>query len=292
MTGKEVVAHLDRDFRPVKYDAKFDLDNLVKDFKKKKIDVVFNALHGTDGEDGKIQGLFETYGIPYTGSGVLSSAMCFDKAVTKRIYCMSGIPSPKGLRLTKEQWKRHKVHLKKIIKKKLGNKIVVKPNASGSSVGVSVLPPLKDWEKAIQKAFREDKESVLIEEAVSGRELTVAVLEDKKGLLGLPVIEICASEKFFDYKAKYSGKSKEICPADIPDYIATHAQDLAMAAHKALRCSGYSRTEMIWHGGRIDVLETNTLPGLTKMSLFPQAAAAADIPFPKLLSQLITRALE
>lgn len=292
LTGKEVMTHLGKQFKPKKYDAKTDLEKLVKDFKRKRVDVVFNALHGTDGEDGNVQGLLETYGIPYTGSGVLSSAMCFDKTITKRIYCENGIPSPKALRVSSGQWKKHKTVILKTIKKKLGAKIVVKPNASGSSVGISVMPKQKDWAKVIQKAFREDKEAVLVEAAIRGRELTVAVLENKKGLLGLPVIEICPSETFFDYKAKYSGKSKEVCPARIPENVATFAQDLAMAAHVALRCRGYSRTDMLWRGTKIDVLETNTLPGLTKMSLFPQAAAAAGIEFSDLLERLIMQALQ
>ncbi len=292
LTGKEVVSSLGPEFLPKKFDAKTDLEALVKAHKSKKIDVVFNALHGEEGEDGVIQGLLDTYGIPYTGSGLLASAMAFDKAVTKRIYCANGIPTPKALRVTKDQWKRHKASVLKSIKRKLGKKIVVKPNASGSSVGVTVLPASADIEKAIKKAFREDKNSILIEKAVPGRELTVGVLEQKKGLLALPVIEICPSNDFFDYKAKYSGKSKETCPAEIPDYIAHFAQDLAMSAHEALRCRGYSRTDFMWHGDQVYALETNTLPGLTKMSLFPQAADVAGIPFPTLLATLIRQAMK
>lgn len=292
LTGKEVMTHFGKDFRPKKYDAKTDLPKLAKDFNAKKIDVVFNALHGTDGEDGKIQGFLDTHGIPYTGSGTLASAMCFDKGVTKRIYCANGIPTPKALRVTREQWKAHKSDVLKSIKKKIGKRIVVKPNASGSSVGVSVLPKPTELEAAIKKAFREDKESILIEKAIKGRELTVGVLEQKNGLLALPVIEICPSGEWFDYKAKYSGKSKEICPAVIPDYIATFAQDLAMTAHEALRCSGYSRTDMIWSGDRVYALETNTLPGLTKMSLFPLSASAAGIEFSNLLAILTERAMK
>lgn len=292
MTGKEVMTHLGPEFLPKKYDAKTQLGKLVKDAEQKKIDVVFNALHGMEGEDGRIQGFLETHQIPYTGSQTLSSAMCFDKAVTKRIYCTNAIPTPKALRVNRVQWRKHKSTVLKTVKKRLGKHIVVKPNASGSSVGVTVLPKASEVESAIRKAFREDKESVLIEAAVRGRELTVGVLEQPKGLLALPVIEICPSNKWFDYKAKYSGKSKEVCPAEIPDYIATFAQDLALSAHESLRCSGYSRTDMIWAGDRVYALETNTLPGLTKMSLFPQAADVAGITFPELLSLLIKRAMK
>lgn len=292
LTGKEVMAHFGKEFIPKAYDAKTQLDALVKDFRAKKINVVFNALHGAEGEDGKIQGFLDTHGIPYTGSGALSSAMSFDKAITKRIYCANAIPTPKALRVTKDQWKKHRSSLLKSIKKKLGKKIVIKPNASGSSVGVAVLPKQTEIVKAIQRAFREDKKSILIEKAVRGRELTVGVLEQKNGLLALPVIEICPSNDFFDYKAKYSGKSKETCPAKIPDYIATFAQDLALHAHEALRCRGYSRTDFMWYRDQVYALETNTLPGLTKASLFPQAANVAGIAFSDLLALLIQQALE
>jgi len=292
LTGQEVMSYLGKTYLAKKYDAKTDLEKIAKDFKSKKIDVVFNALHGAEGEDGKVQGYLDTLDIPYTGSGALASAMAFDKAITKRIYCANALPTPQALRITKEQWKKHKTSILKTIKRKLGKKIVIKPNASGSSVGVTVLPKLTEVEKAIQKAFREDKKSILVEKAVSGRELTVGILEQKKGLLALPVIEICSNNDFFDYHAKYSGKSLETCPAEIPQYIARFAQDVALAAHEALRCRGYSRTDFIWHGDQVYALETNTLPGLTKESLFPQAAAVADIPFAELLETLITQALK
>ncbi len=292
LTGKEAMAHFGKEFLAKAYDAKTDLDALVKAYKAKKIDVVFNALHGAEGEDGKIQGFLDTNRIPYTGSGALSSAMAFDKAITKRIYCANAIPTPKALRVTREQWKKHKSSVLKSIKRKLGKKIAVKPNASGSSVGVTVLPKEKEVVKAIQKAFQEDKESIIIEKAVRGRELTVGILEQETGLLALPVIEICPSNDFFDYKAKYSGKSREICPALMPDCIARFAQDMALHAHESLRCRGYSRTDFMWCRDQVYALETNTLPGLTKTSLFPQAAEVAGVTFSDLLSKLIKRALK
>ena len=195
LTGAEVVLQLEKRFSSKTYDAKTDLSKLERDIKAKKIDVVFNALHGADGEDGVIQGFLETCKIAYTGSGVLASSMAFDKAITKRIYCANAIPTPKALYVTGEQWHMHKASVLKSIKRILGKRVAVKPNTSGSSVGISVLSKAEDITKAIRKAFREDKKSILIEKAIKGRELTVGVLEQEKGLLALPVIEICPNSE-------------------------------------------------------------------------------------------------
>jgi D-alanine-D-alanine ligase len=279
-SGKKIIQNLDRKkYRVSSYDPKTQLMKLIKDAKVGKIDVVFNGLHGKGGEDGAIQGLLEWLKIPYTGSGIEASALAMDKANTKAIYREHGIPTPPSLIV-------EKVDLK-LIKAKLGKHIVVKPNADGSSVGVMVNPPQNTWKKLIQIRIRKEG-SCLIEAFCEGRELTVGILGDR----ALPVIEIRPKNDFFDFEAKYTpGMSDELCPAPIPKKIAKQAQKLGLKAHHVFGCKGYSRTDMIWSKHGLEVLETNTLPGMTATSLLPLAAKTAGIPFSKLLDMIIREAL-
>ncbi|MCR4256270.1 MAG: D-alanine--D-alanine ligase, partial [Candidatus Uhrbacteria bacterium] len=165
-SGKMVMLHLSAERnKTTAYDPgkPKDLIRLIRDAKAKKIDVVFNALHGTHGEDGHIQGLLEILGLPYTGSGVLASAQAMDKSKTKELYASARIPSPKGVIVTMREFKKDPNAVIQTITKKLGRSIVVKPNASGSSVGLSVRPARKNWKRAIDKALKEDKVSCLVE---------------------------------------------------------------------------------------------------------------------------------
>jgi len=250
---------------------------------RKPIDVVFLALHGTYGEDGSIQGLFELTGLPYTGSGVLASALGLDKEMTKKILKAEKIPTPKYFIFSKGNH---------ISLKKVKFPCVVKPVAQGSSVGVSIVQKPSQLKKAINAARQFDGR-VMIEEFIEGREITAGVLGNKK-LRALPLIEIKPKiSDFFDYKAKYeAGGSEEICPAPIVSALAKRIQDLAVRIHKALGCGGVTRTDFILHGSQPYVLEINTLPGLTRTSLIPQAAAKAGINFSELLDRLIELALE
>ena len=280
MSGRKIFAQLDRKkYRVTAYDTKTQLMRLIKHVKAGKIDVVFNGLHGKGGEDGSMQGLLDLLGVPYTGSGVLASALALDKAKTKAIYREHGIPTPPSLILESAELKR--------IKTKLGKHIVIKPNADGSSVGVTVNPPQAKWKKLIEARIKQEG-SCLVEAFREGRELTVGVLADR----ALPVIEIRPKNAFFDFEAKYTpGMSDEICPAPIPLRVTRNAQRLAIKAHKMLGCAGYSRTDLILSRHGLEVLETNTLPGMTATSLVPLAAKAAGIPFPKLLDMILKEAL-
>lgn len=280
-SGRQIVKNLDRKrYRVTIYDPKTQLMRLIKDAKAKKIDLAFNALHGRGGEDGSIQGLLEWLQVPYTGSGVMASALAMDKDRSKMIYRENGIPTPPSLMVERADIS--------LIQKKLGARIVIKPNADGSSVGVSVNPAKSKWKKLIEARIRKEG-SCLIEAFREGRELTVGVLGDKT----LPIIEIIPKKAFFDFEAKYTpGMSDEICPAPIPAAIAKKAQELALKAHHALGCRGYSRTDMIWGKNGIEVLETNTLPGMTETSLLPLAAKTDGIPFPKLLDRMIGLAIK
>jgi D-alanine-D-alanine ligase len=251
------------------------------------VDVALIALHGPWGEDGRIQGLLDTLGIPYTGSGVLASALAMDKVMTKTVLQAAGLDVPRGAVVgapSGPDLERARA---------IGLPVFVKPVASGSSVGASIVRTSDALAPAIADALRYD-ERALVEELLEGRELTVAVIGNDHPT-PLPVIEIVTKHDFFDYGAKYdAGESEEIVPAQIPDDVARRAQDLAVRAHAALGCRGMSRTDFIWarERDRMTALEVNTIPGMTANSLLPKAARAAGIPFGELVGRLVDWALE
>lgn len=258
-------------------------------------DLVFNALHGTFGEDGKVQGILEHAGIKYTGSGIAGSAIAMDKFHSREIFKLAGLNTPRTMKLKRGE--NYTAHLNFFINKIVKLPVVVKPCANGSSVGVSVVDDVSSLDKAFADAFKSDKE-VLVEEFIKGRELTCGVLENFNGetVGALPVTEIIPlkDHNFFDYDAKYkTGHSNEITPAPIDDALTKKAQDIAIRAHQVLGCKGYSRTDMILKNGNgtIYVLETNTLPGLTNNSLLPKAAKAAGLTFCQLLDKIIESSL-
>jgi D-alanine-D-alanine ligase len=249
------------------------------------VDVVLLSVYGTWGEDGRIQGLLDTIGIPYTGSGVLASALAMDKVMAKRVLASEGIDVPLGVVVTsavgEDLRQAHSV----------GLPVFVKPVASGSSVGAAIVTSAEQLAPAIVDALRYD-ERALVEELLTGTELTVAVIGNDD-LTPLPVIEIVTKRQFFDYTAKYSaGESEEIVPARVPDDVARRAQDIAVRAHKALGCRGMSRTDLMWSGDRMATLEVNTIPGMTANSLLPKAVRAAGIQFGDPLARFIDWALE
>lgn len=258
-------------------------------------DVVFNALHGTFGEDGKVQAQLEHAGIKYSGSGIAGSAIAMDKFHSREIFKLAGFNTPKTLKLKRGE--NYIARLNFFVNKIVKLPVVVKPCSNGSSVGVQIIDDTTKLEKAIVSAFKIDK-YVLVEEFIKGRELTCGVLENfnNQPIAALPVTEIIPvkNHKFFNYDAKYKrGHSNEITPAPIEDILTKKTQDIAIRAHQVLGCSGYSRTDMILKNGNgtIYVLETNTLPGLTKNSLFPKAAQVAGLSFNQLLDHIISVSL-
>jgi D-alanine-D-alanine ligase len=258
----------------------------------KGIDVAFLALHGKYGEDGTIQGFLELSGTPYTGSGVLASALAMDKVMAKRVLLAEGIPVPRGVHLTSADLVRDASGA--IAGANALLPAVVKPSKQGSSVGMSLVDAKEAMETAVRMALQHDDE-VLVEERIFGREITVGVLGTPggNGAEALPVVEIVPKRAFFDYKAKYDpDQCDEICPARIPDETRDMVQALAVRAHRALSCRGYSRTDMILGPRGPVVLEVNTLPGMTMNSLLPKAAKAAGIPFGELLHRIVSLALE
>ncbi|MGB9712487.1 MAG: D-alanine--D-alanine ligase family protein [Dissulfurimicrobium sp.] len=268
------------------YDPAIDISRLVHD--APKLDAAFILLHGRLGEDGTIQGLLDLIGLPYQGSGVLGSALAMDKHLSKVIYRSAGIQTPAWILIEKDEQPTEKEIIKCI-----GLPLMIKPATQGSSVGMSKVVCPEDLKPAIDEAFRWDKK-VIAEAFIHGREITGAVLGLEKPE-ALPIIEIRPGEGhgFFDYQAKYQeGASREICPAELPNDVAEEARRLAIMTHKALNLSGYSRTDMIVNTDNcIFVLETNTIPGMTRTSLFPQAARAAGISFSELLDRLIAMAI-
>ena len=235
-----------------------------------KPDVAFSVVHGTFGEDGVLQSLLEIARVPYVGSGVLASALAMNKKLS------SFLVNTKGVRVPRET--------KKI-------PCVVKPNDSGSSVGVTIVKNKKDLAKAIKLASKEG--GPIIQEFVPGTELTCGVLKFEKGKpTALPVTEIVPKSKFFDYKAKYTkGGSEEITPARISKKLTQEVQEAALLAHKTLGCRHISRSDFILSKDKIYYLETNTSPGMTNTSLIPQAAAVAGLSMPDLCDRLVRAAL-
>lgn len=286
-SGNQVYEALYREkYDIIRYDPKSDLPRLIED--APKIDAALIILHGPFGEDGTVQGLLELLKIPYQGADVLGSAIGMNKVASKQLYEKSGLRIPSYM-----IFKRNDVLDPDDCADRLGLPLVVKPVGSGSSVGISIVKSTDALKDAMDKAFIEDDE-ILVEMFIKGIELTGGVIGNET-LQALPIIEIIPDEshEFFDYDAKYTaGVTQEICPARIDDAMTEKAQACAKAAHRAIFCKGYSRTDMILSDEEIYVLETNTIPGMTPTSLLPQAAAAAGISFSDLLDRLIELSLE
>jgi D-alanine-D-alanine ligase len=269
-----------------RYDPLTDLGKLVQD--APELQVALIIMHGRGGEDGAMQGFLDLLEIPYQGSGVLSSAIAMDKELSKALYQMAGLKVPSAMGFGRENPPKPAE-----IEGALGLPVVVKPASEGSSIGITLAHTLSELQEGLTMAFHYDSQ-VLVEEFIDGTEVTGAVLGNRD-LKALPLVEIIPSAhfNFFDYDAKYKpGASQEICPARLSPELTARAQDFALTAHEALGCRGYSRTDMIVREDDIYVLETNTIPGMTATSLFPQAAKAAGIEFSALLDELIRLALE
>ena len=286
-SGRQVAEALNMEKYDVRhYDPAVDLNRLIAD--APDLDVALIILHGKYGEDGTIQGLLELIDLPYIGSGVLSSSLCMDKRASKDIYRYHGLLVPEDLILDGHK----KVDIDGIIHK-LGLPVVVKPTCEGSSLGMSIPGTREELEVGLREALACGR-YVIVEEYIKGRELTSSIIGNDNPE-ALPLIEIMPGDKFtfFNYEAKYvPGASREICPAPVDEETTRRAQEISLAAHKALFCRGLSRTDMILRDDNLYVLETNTIPGMTATSLFPQAAKAAGYTFGQTLDRLIELALE
>jgi D-alanine-D-alanine ligase len=242
-------------------------------------DVVVLALHGGRGEDGTIQALLDLTGVPYTGSGHLASALAMDKDLSKRLFRGAGVPTP--------NWAMAPISAADALAE-VGFPCIVKPSKQGSTVGLSLVREPTDLQAAIALAGEYDDE-VMVEQFIAGREFTVAVL----GGEALPVGEIIPAHELYDYECKYTpGMAREVFPADLTREQTQRVQELALLAFRALKLQGCARVDFRLSGeGEFFCLEANTLPGMTQLSLVPQAAAAAGISFPELCERIVSLAL-
>lgn len=261
---------------------------------KKDSDIAFIAMHGAYGEDGTLQSILDAEGIPYTGSGALASALAMNKFLTGRLLNDAGIATPRSYLLSRTGWHENVPRVWDWTRYFAGYPAVVKPNNSGSSVGVVIVKKKDEMVPALEEVFRISREA-LIQPFIEGREVTCAVLDHgiwKSAHALLPTEIIPQVSSFFDYEAKYRPQgSLEITPARIPDSFTQQIQRLAVATHNLVGAKGFSRTDMILgRDGNIHVLEINTIPGLTTESLLPKAAEASGIPFDRLLDQIIEAA--
>lgn len=248
------------------------------------VGVVFIAMHGPYGEDGTIQGMLELTGVPYTGAGVLASSLGMNKILFKKIMAQERIPIPDCLVFEKGESQEK-------ILKKFKYPFVVKPADQGSSVGVSLVHKKNELNPALELAFSFCKK-IIVEKYLSGIEVSCGVLGNEEPM-ALPVIEIIPKREFFDYQAKYDEtQCDEIVPARISKQLTKRVQDLAVQVFKAIDCRGFGRVDMIISRDKPYVLEINTIPGLTPVSLFPKEAACAGIAYPRLLDKIIELALE
>ncbi len=257
-----------------------------------KIDVAFNALHGAYGEDGKIQAFLEAHRMPFTGSGSLASAVGMNKILTKKALASHGIKSPYWTEVPSHRIRNEGDAVAQELFTTFVFPAVVKPASSGSSVGVSVVRTLPELIAGLSNAA-EHGDTILVEEFIPGIEATCGVIEGFRGheIYALPPIEIRPHSGFFDYQAKYQGKSEEIVPATFPQSIKTALEDVSARIHRALGLKQYSRSDFIIHPRRgIYVLEVNTLPGLTGESLVPKALRAVGSDLHELVDHLISRA--
>lgn len=292
-TGENVLKYLPSNYEGIDIlidkAGNWHFDGIKKPYHKifPYIDIAFIAMHGEFGEDGKVQQILEQFKVPFTGSGSMASACSMNKFLARKIFEGAGLKIPKGFLIKNETDAKE---IAKLIFKKFSPPWVLKPVGKGSSVGVKIVSNFNDLKNSVESAFYENGD-ILFEEYIKGKEATCGVLENFRGekYYALPPVEIIPPDKniFFDYVAKYSGETQEICPANFTDDIKNEIQYLAKAAHSALGCRGYSRSDFIVSPRGIFLLELNNLPGLTSESLLPKSAVAVGISFSDLLDHLI-----
>lgn len=285
-SGKRVYESLKKQgFKAILIDLE---DNLIAKLKKNKIDIVYIMLHGRPGEDGTVQGLLEIANIPYTGSKVLASALAMNKLASKRIFDAVGIPTPRYLEINQQSnIKKEAEKIKKIFPFPL----VVKPVSEGSSLGVSIIRKEDDLEKILEKTIHDYKD-VFVEEYIKGKEVTVGILGRDEDLQALPILELVPRKDFYDYEAKYTkGMTEFILPARLPKPLYQKTQEIALAAHRALGCYGFSRVDIIVSEDHVPyVHEVNSIPGMTEFSDLPAEAAQAGISFDELVVKILESA--
>ena len=279
-TGKQVMKELVKNKYKVKIaEPDFELVGKIKSFKP---NIIFNALHGQFGEDGYIQTILESTGVPYTHSGVISSAIAMDKEMSKKLFIRNNIITPKFFVYLFDKSNKNLI---KLIDKKLKFPVVIKPINEGSSVNVFICS-----RKNIIKNLKllENYKKIIIEEFIPGREIQAAIINNKK----LGAIELRPKRKFYDYQAKYSSKAntKHIIPVNLKKSEYNKLMNIAIKAHKLIGCGGVTRSDFKYYNGKFFLLEINTQPGMTSLSLVPEIAAYHGISFIKLLESILNDA--
>jgi D-alanine-D-alanine ligase len=275
-SGKAILkALLEKGYQAYPVDVSHDLPEVIA---REKIECAFIALHGRFGEDGTVQALLEIMKVPYTGSGVLASALAIHKIMAKKIFLAEGIPTPSFDVLSREGVERN--HLKS----SLPLPLVIKPAREGSTIGISIVQAGEELQPALKKAGKYD-EDILLETFMKGKEITVSILGD----LPLPIIEIVPKSGFYDFHSKYTkGETQYIIPARISREKYLRAQEISLKAFKALGCSGFARVDLMTDENEDPfVIDVNTIPGMTETSLFPKAAGYAGIPFEDLAERIL-----
>ena len=268
-----------------KHKIDFNDFSLIIDGKKIIFDAIFNIIHGTPGEDGRLQGYFDLIRKPYTSCDLVTSAITFNKNYCNKIVSTFGVYTAKSVYL-----RYYYANAVDDILAQLSLPVFVKPNLGGSSVGISKVKKREELDNALKIAFKESSE-VLVEEFIQGTEITCGVLRINNKITALPITEIVSHKEFFDYEAKYLGKSQEITPARISDEMTAKVSAVAKRVYEVLKMTGFSRSEYIIVNGEPHLLEVNTIPGLTTESLIPQQAKAAGITLTDLFSNAIELAL-
>jgi D-alanine-D-alanine ligase len=259
------------------------------------VDVVLPILHGVHGEDGTVQGFLDTLELPYAGGGVLDSALCMDKHFMKIVLQAAGVPVSPWVTVTRSRWRREEERVRADAAD-LGLPVFVKPARAGSSVGVSKVADPAELAAALEIAFAED-DKVLIETAIVGREVEVAILEGRGGAgarASLPGEIVLTTREFYDFEGKYLGGdgAEVVCPADLTDEEIARIQDLGIRAFDAVDGRGLARVDFFLAADALYVNELNTMPGFTPISMFPKCWIASGMSYPELISELIDTALE
>ena len=280
-TGKSCIKAIKKlRYKVIKFDPKF---SSIFDIKNIESDVVFNALHGKSGEDGEMQSFFEYFRKPYTHSGVLSSMLAMNKYLSKKLFVKNNIKTPNFFYISKEEYKNLNF-IKKIKKNKVRFPVVIKPNDEGSSIGVKICKNLKILKKEFA-VLNKKYENLIVETYIPGQEIQVALM----GRKAIGAIELRPKRKFYDYKAKYkkSSKTEHIMPASLSNKKYKEVLKISEKVNKILGCRGITRCDFRFYKGTFFILELNTQPGMTDLSLVPEIAKFVKIPFVKLVEWMI-----
>jgi D-alanine-D-alanine ligase len=267
--------------------------DLVQQLTAAQPDLAFVALHGRDGEDGTVQELLEVMGVPHTGSGVSACIRAADKVLAKHAMRDLAIPTPDFYAFSETAFRElGAAHALPAIEERLQFPIVVKPAGQGSALGIKFARTPADVPSALVAAFSYDRK-VLLERYVAGRDLAVSIIDEDGTPRALPIVEaVPEQEDFYDFEARYEiGRTRFVCPAELPAEVTLRAQELALATWRTLGCSGFARVDLMADGDELTVLEANAIPGLTDTSLLPQAAEAAGITFDDFVARVLDLAV-